>query len=819
MPPSGDKRICEKGSDEGVWLPLGGDAEQDWPTALRIILYFIGLVWCFLGVAVIADVFMGSIEKITSRKVTKKSQEFKDRNMTVLVWNPTVANLTLMALGSSAPEILLNVIELFGQDFYSGKLGPSTIVGSAAFNFLCIVAVCVSAIDDGEIRVIKEVPVFAVTTSFSLFAYLWMVFVLLICSKNVVDVWEGVVSFLCFPLLVGIAYLADRGYFTTSKPLMGETYVAGVIMSKEELATLEANIRRVHGYNLSDEQVAKFVEHTTTPKSRAMYRVAATREMTGGRRISVPKLQTVRQSVSSTLLSPNRRSKVTPVLEEEEEEIKELENPDEAIVEFKVERYAVLENAGKVELTVERRGNLDISSAVKYRPREGTAKFETDFKLVEGTLVFEPSETEKVITVEIVDDNAYEEDEEFFVDLMDELKPAHSQVPWTPATLGAKLSATVIIIDDDLPGILNFPADSITVQENANDKVVEFVVERKHGGTGKVGCSYHTEDDTAIAGVDYDKAEGRLEFQEGQMSAVVSVNIKAAGKYERKEIFRLILSNSFGGAKFDPHSDGGSDSCILTVSIASHQSAKERIDRLMSKLTVNWDKAKLGHANWREQFIEALYVNGGNDDEDDPPGIIDRVMHVIMLPWKLMFAIVPPTDYCGGWACFICSLGMIGVVTAVIGDLAKLFGCCCDIPDEVTAITFVALGTSLPDTFASKTAAQQDPFADASIGNVTGSNSVNVFLGLGLPWMIGSAYWTVKSEEFRVPAGALVPSVIIYCICALCCVSILLVRRQVHGGELGGPQWSKWATSGVLVLLWCLYVTLSSIYTLKEKKD
>merc|ERR1711881_432038 len=55
--------------------------------------------------------------------------------------------------------------------------------------------------------------------------------------------------------------------------------------------------------------------------------------------------------------------------------------------------------------------------------------------------------------------------------------------------------------------------------------------------------------------------------------------------------------------------------------------------------------------------------------------------------------------------------------------------------------TFVALGTSLPDTFASKTAATQDPYADASIGNVTGSNSVNVFLGLGLPWTIGACYW------------------------------------------------------------------------------
>ena len=33
--------------------------------------------------------------------------------MTVRVWNETVSNLTLMALGSSAPEILLSLIEVF----------------------------------------------------------------------------------------------------------------------------------------------------------------------------------------------------------------------------------------------------------------------------------------------------------------------------------------------------------------------------------------------------------------------------------------------------------------------------------------------------------------------------------------------------------------------------------------------------------------------------------------------------------------------------------------------------------------------------------
>ena len=42
----------------------------------------------------------------------------------------------------------------------------------------------------------------------------------------------------------------------------------------------------------------------------------------------------------------------------------------------------------------------------------------------------------------------------------------------------------------------------------------------------------------------------------------------------------------------------------------------------------------------------------------------------------------------------------------------------------------------MPDLFASKTAAIAEETADDSVGNVTGSNSVNVFLGLGLPWLM-----------------------------------------------------------------------------------
>merc|ERR1711977_800542 len=129
-------------------------------------------------------------------------------------------------------------------------------------------------------------------------------------------------------------------------------------------------------------------------------------------------------------------------------------------------------------------------------------------------------------------------------------------------------------------------------------------------------------------------------------------------------------------------------------------------------------------------------------EEGEEPSNMDYVMHTLTFGWKVIFATVPPTCYYGGWLTFFVALAYIGLLTGFVADVAGIFGCLIGLPDTITAITFVALGTSLPDTFASKTAAVQDPTADASIGNVTGSNSVNVFLGLGLPWMMAAFYWT-----------------------------------------------------------------------------
>ena len=65
------------------------------------------------------------------------------------MWNDTVANLTLMALGSSAPEILPAVLEtVMNLGGCPGELGASTIVGSAAFNLLVISGLSILAVSE-----------------------------------------------------------------------------------------------------------------------------------------------------------------------------------------------------------------------------------------------------------------------------------------------------------------------------------------------------------------------------------------------------------------------------------------------------------------------------------------------------------------------------------------------------------------------------------------------------------------------------------------------------------------------------------------------
>jgi solute carrier family 8 (sodium/calcium exchanger) len=530
-------------------------------------------------------------------------------------------------------------------------------------------------------------------------------------------------------------------------------------------------------------------------------------------------------------------SSIVPTAEENVAESKSQDIEHSVLLSVTSEHYAVLESVGTCVVTVDRIGNKDCKASVDYATRDGSATANSDYHPVKGKLEFQPGEVQKSIAIKIIDDTAYEDDEDFYVELMNPSSDSKEVV----ALIGDNQEARISIVDDDDPGTLYFAtdkdSDEMAVTEGREAKKYTITVKRKQGSTGTITCRYNTEDATALKDLDYVPSDGTLTFLPGQLAATIDVKVLPRGRYESKEEFRLILSEPTAGAKFEASRDGGPDTQVLTFCISAPADKKDRVDRIMKVLAVNYDSQKIGHANWRDQFISALMVNGG--DEKAEASLMDWVMHIVTVFWKVIFAIIPPADFAGGWLCFVCALLMIGFVTALIGDLASMLGCVVGMSDSTTAITLVALGTSLPDTFASKVAAEQDPYADASVGNVTGSNSVNVFLGLGLPWLIGAVYWHAagRTQEWRefysskpttskyfeewdqgggkfiVVGDDLKFSVSVFCVCACVGILLLLLRRTFFGGELGGPILIKWASGLFLVFLWLVYVVSSIVYS------
>ncbi|KAH1007076.1 hypothetical protein HUJ04_004355, partial [Dendroctonus ponderosae] len=245
------------------------------------------------------------------------------------------------------------------------------------------------------------------------------------------------------------------------------------------------------------------------------------------------------------------------------------------------------------------------------------------------------------------------------------------------------------------------------------------------------------------------------------------------------------------------------------IRIKESKEFKNTVDKLVQRANAS---LLIGTSSWKEQFVEALTVTASNEDEQKAPSKLDYFMHFLTVFWKVLFAFVPPTDICKGYLCFVVSIFCIGIVTAIIGDVASHFGATLGIKDGVTAIVFVALGTSIPDTFASKVAAIHDKHADASVGNVTGSNAVNVFLGIGVAWSIAAIYHGIHGNDFNVDPGSLAFSVTIFCSEAVVAILILFIRRsKAVGGELGGPVCLKYLTSSVLFALWITYLVVSTL--------
>ncbi|XP_067671459.1 sodium/calcium exchanger 2-like [Haliotis asinina] len=790
-------------SSIGLILPM--ISEYTWSIGARAFLYCLAMVWCFLGVAIISDTFMCGIERITSKtrviKIPDSEDKDKVKEIEVKVWNDTVANLSLLAFGTSAPEILLSVIEITGKSFKSGELGPGTIVGSAAFNLLVITAVCIVSIPKGEVRRIKNIKVFAITSFSSMFAYIWLLIVLLLVTPEVVDLWEAIITFLFFPALIITAYATDKGCCCKSNRTASEVEIGLDLSGQQQDGTADIievarecgrGDRKVSLDAAAQIAAARIAERQT--RTSAWYRVNATRVITGGHKLTPPVNKAIKDLYDNVVYENGNAGIRKSSLDISE-------SGKKAVIEFTAASCAVLENEGHVRLGVRRSGNVECSVTVGVETIDGSAEAGSDYKPIKQKLTFGPKECLKDVYVEIVDDDVWEPDEFFFVKLF--LEP--EQVKGDEVVLGKVSINQVTIVNDDEPGKFEFSKPSFIVKEGCGQ--AQLVVKRVNGADGEVAVTWKTKDLSAKSGQEYQGGEDKIRFKHGETSKVIALDIYGI-KDSHEPNFQVDLSSPTGGAEVGKISR-------TIVTIINDEEFSAMVSRIQEKTQHNLDGLKIDTATWRDQFHDAMNVNGGDVENANT---MAYVMHFCTFFWKVLFAFVPPPSVGGGWLTFLVSLAMIGLLTAIISDLASIFGCLIGLSPTITAITFVALGTSMPDTFASRQAAMMERFADSSIGNINGSNSVNVFLGLGFPWLIATIYWQVQGKPFAVPKGSLVFSVILYTICSIVAIAVLLLRRNLSfmgKAELGGPKTGKIASAIFVFLMWVIYIVLSSLQAQK----
>jgi hypothetical protein len=179
---------------------------------------------------------------------------------------------------------------------------------------------------------------------------------------------------------------------------------------------------------------------------------------------------------------------------------------------------------------------------VDYALQNGTAIAGSDFVADGGTLVFNPGETSKTISVDVLGDTQIEADETFFVNL---------------------LGANVPIIDGQGIGtirnddVLSLSVSDATVDEgNSGSVYVTFTVTLNAPSSQTVKVDYATADLTVVAGLDYEATSGTLTFNPGETSKTVSVTTFGDLIDENGEIYYLNLSNALNASIADGNGVG-----------------------------------------------------------------------------------------------------------------------------------------------------------------------------------------------------------------------------------------------------------------------
>lgn len=153
---------------------------------------------------------------------------------------------------------------------------------------------------------------------------------------------------------------------------------------------------------------------------------------------------------------------------------------------------------------------------------------------------------------------------------------------------------------------------------------------------------------------------------------------------------------------------------------------------------------------------------GDNDDDDEGPlelwdypsdgNILEKATFLVLFPLTLiMFYTIIDTQKPSNakwWPLsFTMCIVWIGALSYVMVWMASEIGTTASIPEPIMGITILAAGTSIPDMLSSLAVAKKGR-GDMAVSSSIGSNIFDILFGLPFPWFVKTAIWSPGSYVF-----------------------------------------------------------------------
>jgi predicted nucleic acid-binding Zn-ribbon protein len=207
---------------------------------------------------------------------------------------------------------------------------------------------------------------------------------------------------------------------------------------------------------------------------------------------------------------------------------------------FSDNNYVVKEDGTVVKaITINRTDNFEGAVSVTVTPTDGTATSINDYNNTPIVVNFAAGETSKTINLPLINDTAYE--------LEENLNLAITNVTGG-AIIGTQNTATLTILNDDaaIPGVLAFSTPTYTITENGTP-ITQVVVNRTGGSDTEVSATITVNNGTATAD-DYNNTPIKVTFAHGDSAPkIITIPIKEDSQFEAVETLNLSLINPTNG--------------------------------------------------------------------------------------------------------------------------------------------------------------------------------------------------------------------------------------------------------------------------------